>query len=70
VKNGHDSDVTPPEELDRLTQDLSGEGTDVESAVKNAWGKRKSSDPKVYRVKEVFVWGENPISGYRVVIGP
>jgi hypothetical protein len=70
VENGYDSDVTPPEELDRLTQDISGEGSDVEAAIRNAWGKRKETDPKVFRVKEIFIWGENPISGYRVIIGP
>ncbi len=71
MKNGSDSDVTPPEELDRVTQgSIPGEGRDVETAIRNAWDKRKSGDTRIYRVQEVYVWGENPISGYRVVIGP
>jgi hypothetical protein len=70
VNNGSDSDdLTPPEELLRL-EGIPGEGSDVEAAIRNAWGKRKSTDAKVYRVQEIFVWGENPISGYRVIITP
>jgi hypothetical protein len=71
VQNGSDSDVTPPEELDRVTQGgIPGEGPDVETAIRNSWGKRKSGDSRIYRVQEIFVWGDNPISGYRVIIGP
>jgi hypothetical protein len=70
VKNGSDSYLHPPEELDGLTQGIPGEGPDVETAIRNAWGKRKSTDSKVFRVQEVYVWGDNPISGYRVIIGP
>jgi hypothetical protein len=71
VQNGSDSDLTPPEEILRVTQPgIPGDGRDVEEAIRNAWGKRESGDSRVYRIQEVYVWGENPISGYRVVIGP
>ena len=71
MQNGSDSDLTPPEELIRVAEgSLPGEGHDVETAVRDAWAKRKSGDSRVYRIQEVYVWGENPISGYRVVIGP
>jgi hypothetical protein len=71
VKNGYDSDLTPPDELIRVSEGiLPGSGRNVEEAIKDAWGKRKSGDSRVYRVQEVYVWGENPISGYRVILGP
>jgi hypothetical protein len=71
VKNGSDSDLTPPDELIRVSEGiLPGEGDGVEAAIKDAWGKRKKGDSRVYRVHEVYVWGESPISGYRVILGP
>jgi hypothetical protein len=70
VENGSESDVSPPNELDRLTQGIPGDGPDLETAIQRAWDRGKSADHKVFRIQEIYVWGENPISGYRVVIGP
>ena len=70
MNNGSDSDgLSPPEELLRL-EGIPGDGPDLETAIQRAWDRGKSADHKVFRVQEIYVWGENPISGYRVVIGP
>jgi hypothetical protein len=71
VKNGSDSDVSPPDELRAIEQGYPGDGIDLPTAFKNAWEHGKaSSGHRVYRVQDIFVWGENPISGYRVILTP
>jgi hypothetical protein len=70
VNNGSDSDVTPPDELPALEQSFAGDGYPLDEAFKNAWNRGKSSGHRVFRVQEIFVWGDNPISGYRVIITP
>jgi|GraSoiStandDraft_16_1057320.scaffolds.fasta_scaffold3414088_2 hypothetical protein len=47
-----------------------GEGRDLHTAIEDAWGKRSQNDPKTLRVAEISVTGDNPISGYRVVLRP
>jgi len=37
VKNGSDSDVTPPDELRALEQSFSGDGFPLEDAFNKAW---------------------------------
>lgn len=69
MKHGSDSDVNPPEELLTL-EGFAGDGKDLSAAFDEAWERGKSSGHKVFRVQEIFVWGENPISGYRVIITP
>ncbi len=69
MQNGSDSDVSPPEEL-RGLESFSGDGKDLPAAFDAAWEHGKSSGHRVFRVQEIFVWGENPISGYRVIITP
>ena len=69
MKNGSDSDLNPPEELQGL-EGFAGDGRDLQAAFDNAWERGKSSGHTVFRVQEIFVWGENPISGYRVIITP
>jgi hypothetical protein len=70
VKNGSDSDVRPPDAILRL-EGFAGDGRDLQSAVTDAWqNATKRSESRAYRIQEVFVWGENPISGYRVIITP
>jgi hypothetical protein len=70
VNNGSDSDVTPPEELSALEQGFPGDGRTLEEAFEKAWERGKASGHRVFRVQETFVWGDNPISGYRVIITP
>jgi hypothetical protein len=70
VKNGSDSDdLSPPEELLRL-EGFAGDGGDLHTAIRNAWENGKSSGHRIFRVQEIYVWGENPISGYRVIVTP
>jgi hypothetical protein len=47
-----------------------GQGRDLHTAIQDAWGKRSQNDPKTLRVAEISVTGENPISGYVVVLRP
>jgi hypothetical protein len=70
VKNGSDSDVSPPDELRASEQSFSGDGLSLEEAFQHAWEKGKASGHRVFRVQDIFVWGDNPISGYRVIITP
>ena len=70
MKNGSDSDVTPPDELRLLEQNFSGDGFPLEDAFNKAWEHGKASGHRVFRVQEILVWGDNPISGYRVIIIP
>ena len=70
MKNGSDSDVSPPDELRASEQNFAGDGYPLEDAFNKAWDRGKSSGHRVFRVQEIFVWGDNPISGYRVIITP
>ncbi len=70
MKNGPDSDVSPPDELRGLEQGFFGDARDLPTAFDRAWELGKSSGHRVFRAQEIFVWGDNPISGYRVVITP
>ena len=70
MKDGYDSDdVSPPDEFREL-ESFSGDGKDLQEAFDAAWEHGKSSGHRVFRVQEIFVRGENPISGYRVIITP
>jgi hypothetical protein len=50
--------------------ELHGEGRDLHAAIEDAWSKRSQNDPKTLRVADITVTGDNPISGYRVVLRP
>jgi hypothetical protein len=64
-------DITPPDELRDLTgQGYHGDGKTLNAAFDDAWERGKSSGHRVFRVQQIIVWGENPISGYRVIITP
>jgi hypothetical protein len=70
VKNGSDSGVSPPDEIRGLVG-IPGDGRDLPTAIANAWENGKAqSGHRAYRVQEILVWGENPISGYRVILTP
>jgi len=71
VKNGSDSDKTLSDVLAQFEHGYTGEGEKLHEALDRAWKKAtKSSEHRVFRVQEIFVTGENPISGYGVVISP
>jgi len=55
---------------ERFTGTSMGEGGTVEDALKDAYEKGKASGHKVFRVEEIFIAGDNPLSGYAVVISP
>jgi len=64
-------DLNPPEELVRATeQTFPGDGHSVEEAIGDAYEKGKRSGHRVFRVQDIYVYGDNPISGYRVVVIP
>lgn len=64
-------DFTPPDELVRATeQTFPGDGRDLQGAIEDAYEKGKRSGYKLFRVKDIYVYGDNPISGYRVVVTP
>jgi hypothetical protein len=70
VKNGSDSDVSPPQEILELAG-IPGDGPDLPTATANAWeNAKRQTGHRMYRVQEILVWGENPISGYRVILAP
>jgi hypothetical protein len=54
----------------RYTGKSIGDDATVEDALKNAYESGKESGHKVFRVEEIFIVGDNPLSGYAVVIGP
>ena len=67
----NDKSVSPPEELADLEQGYPGDGPDLQTAIERAWENGKNaSGRRVFRVQETFVWGDNPISGYRVILVP
>ena len=55
---------------ERYTGKSIGEDATVEKALNNAYEKGKASGHKVFRVEEILIVGDNPLSGYAVVIGP
>jgi hypothetical protein len=54
----------------RYTGKSMGDGATVEAALNDAYENGKASGHKVFRVEEIFIVGDNPLSGYAVVIGP
>jgi hypothetical protein len=67
----NDESITPPEEVIRTTeQSYPGDGRTLNDAFNNAWDKGKRDGHRAFRVQTILVWGENPISGYRVILGP
>ena len=67
---GSDPEMTLREVLSQFEHGFTGDGDDLKTAFDNAWEKGKSSGHRVFRVQEIFIQGENPISGYGVVITP
>jgi hypothetical protein len=47
-----------------------GDGSKLEDAIHDAHEKAKGAGHRAYRVTEIYAWGENPISGYRVIVAP
>ena len=70
MTSGSDSEVSPPDVLRALEQSFPGDGRTLDEAFDKAWERGKASGHRVFRMQEIFVWGDNPISGYRVIITP
>ena len=51
-------------------QGYSGEGDDLGAALDDAYRKGKEAGYRVFRVKDIYIRGDNPLSGYAVVITP
>jgi hypothetical protein len=49
---------------------LQGNGPTFQAACENAFGKRGHSDPTTYVIDEITVTGNNPLTGYTVVMHP
>ncbi|TML94191.1 MAG: hypothetical protein E6G03_14135 [Actinobacteria bacterium] len=51
-------------------QGYTGEGDDLKAALNDAYEKGKAAGHRVFRVKDIYIRGDNPLSGYAVVIIP
>jgi hypothetical protein len=70
VENGSDSAATLREVLALYEREYTGEGEKLRDALDAAYEKGKESGHQVFRVQEIFIRGDNPLSGYGVVITP
>ena len=70
MENGSDSESILREVLERYEQVYFGYGTTLEEAHQDAYEKGKSSGHRVFHVRDTFIRGDNPLSGYTVIISP
>jgi hypothetical protein len=56
--------------LEQYEREYTGHGDTFNDALDDAWNKAKDSGNHVFRVQEIFITGDNPLSGYGVVISP
>ncbi len=70
MQNESDSAATLREVLAQFEQEYTGEGEELKDALNAAYEKGKASGHQVFRVQEIFIRGDNPLSGYGVVITP
>jgi hypothetical protein len=70
VESDYDSGELLRDVLSRYEQEFSGEGDDFAKALEDAYEKAKVSGHKVFKVEHIFIRGDNPLSGYGVVISP
>ena len=70
MENGSDSERTLLEVLEGYEQEYTGSGDTLEEALENAYENAKASGKHVFHVNHILVRGDNPLSGYGVVISP
>jgi hypothetical protein len=70
VENDSDSQELVDEILRGYEQDYTGSGRTLEDALEDAYEKAKASGKHVFHVEHIFVTGDNPLSGYAVVLHP
>jgi hypothetical protein len=73
VSNGSESEAILDRVLmkyERYPGKSTGPEATLEAALNNAYENGKVSGRKVFHVEEIFIVGDNPLSGYAVVISP
>ena len=70
MQNGSDSEGLLLEVLKGYEQEYTGSGDTLDAAFKNAYENAKGSGKHVFHVNHIFIRGDNPLSGYGVVISP
>lgn len=70
MQDESDSAATLREVLALYEREYTGEGEKLKDALDAAYEKGKESGHQVFRVQEIFIRGDNPLSGYGVVITP
>jgi hypothetical protein len=70
VENGSDSERLLLEILEGYEQEYTGSGDTLDDALKNAYKNAEASGKHVFHVNHIFIRGDNPLSGYGVVISP
>jgi hypothetical protein len=70
VQNGSESESLLSEILEPYEHDYTGSGRTLEDAIEQAYEKAKGSGKHVFHVEHIFVAGDNPLSGYAVVLHP
>ncbi len=70
MQNGSDSQDMLRQVLAQYEQEYSGSGRSLEDALEDAYENGKASGKHVFKVNHIFITGDNPLSGYGVVISP
>lgn len=70
MQNESDSEGLLREVLEQYEQEYTGTGRTLEGALENAYENGKASGKQVFHVNHIFLRGDNPLSGYGVVISP
>ena len=70
MQNGSDSEGLLLEVLEGYEQEYTGSGRTLEEALEDAYEHGKASGKHVFHVNHIFISGDNPLSGYGVVINP
>jgi hypothetical protein len=69
VQNESDSAAILRRLLADYEREFTGEGDDLQDALNEAYEKGKAAGYNVFRVEHIFIAGDNPLSGYAVVLG-
>ena len=67
MENGSDSESI----LDDILEEYAGTGTTLHEAFENAYENgKKGSGKHLFHVEHIYLQGDNPLSGYAVVVKP
>lgn len=70
MQNESDTQRTLRDALAEYETGYAGQGATLHEAIENAYDNARSSEKRVFHVDHILVWGENPLSGYAVVLHP